>query len=439
MPIVYSSSSGINGGSAGGMGMTFRDSESSTRALAQLQRQKLVVAERKRASGLLLLLCAVALFVHSEPMLVSIWNREDEEMTAKGSSSSTDNSDLENAANVSLLIGNGVGGNSSMAGGDDEDAESRSSTSIWSHLMDTIDRPLANSTSLFFHVPRNGGQSIKDIVGSCLGLVQASDVGIRNGHDQDASLQIVDIEHIKYVNVDVNSKPGIERAASLGCCSSRSSANTPNNATSSSSIHPDLVSTPYFLNAVKYLFSAESPARAFILLRNPMERALSMYEYQKEMDPNFDISLEDYAHGNGIENNWMVRYLTNVMEGELKQDHVTQAKKIISKKFLIGFLEDLEETIIRLMKYNAWSFDEEKEEEQKECISNKLKDHVEREHEMPKKGTQTHTYLSWQTQYDFKLYEFAKQLYEIQTKQYGSKERKKELKKKEKEKNKNKS
>merc|ERR1712150_363214 len=110
------------------------------------------------------------------------------------------------------------------------------------------------------------------------------------------------------------------------------------------------------------------------------------------------------------------------MGGELKVDHVTQAKKILSKKFLIGFLDDIEESIVRLMKYNGWEFEEGKEEYQQECIAQKLQNHVGREHELPKKGTQTHAYLSWQTQYDFKLYEFAKQLFEIQTKQYGSKE-----------------
>ena len=126
------------------------------------------------------------------------------------------------------------------------------------------------------------------------------------------------------------------------------------------------------------------------------------------------------------------------MEGELSKEDLEHAKVIIQKKFLIGFLEDGEETIYRLMKYFGLSFSDDGtvKMEQEDCIKDLLKDgtnHNSVTYEMPKRGTQAAALIKWQTQFDLKLYEFAKTLFDAQTKLYGSKERKKELRKKKKE------
>ena len=51
------------------------------------------------------------------------------------------------------------------------------------------------------------------------------------------------------------------------------------------------------------------------------------------------------------------------------------------------------------------------------------------EYEIPKRGSQAHALISWQTQFDMKLYTYAKEIFEHQTKEWGTKERKKILKK----------
>merc|ERR1712071_498786 len=104
------------------------------------------------------------------------------------------------------------------------------------------------------------------------------------------------------------------------------------------------------------------PGRAFTLLRDPIERAVSMYYYRTTAYGDLQgTTLEEYAKGKGIENNWMTRYLTGQMEG---------AKIVLKRKFLIGFLDDIDESMFRFMKYNGWKFSDQDTEQlnQEECM-----------------------------------------------------------------------
>lgn len=125
------------------------------------------------------------------------------------------------------------------------------------------------------------------------------------------------------------------------------------------------------------------------------------------------------------------------MEGEIKKEDLEQAKEILSRKFLIGFLDDGEETIYRLMKYFGFSFseDETQKMEQEDCIKDLLKEGTNQNsvsYEMPKRGSQAAALIKWQTQFDIKLFDYGRELFDAQTKMFGSKERKKELKKRKK-------
>ena len=124
------------------------------------------------------------------------------------------------------------------------------------------------------------------------------------------------------------------------------------------------------------------------------------------------------------------------MEGELTKEHLEQAKEILKRKFVVGFLDDYE-TIFRLMSYFGWSFDEDETKQMKEedCIQDLFKDGTNInpvQYELPPKGSQAYALIKWQTQFDMKLFDFAKELFDSQTKEFGSKERKKELKKRKK-------
>jgi len=360
---------------------------------------------------------------------------------------------------------------------------------VWDNLADTMSEGVddaADFVPFFFHVPRNGGRVIRDIAGNCLNKIQANEMGVRSTNidatrtDQKL-LQVVTIDNLPYVNVDVSTVTGIERASHImNFPNSNILLNNNNTGTSSINKNDVLVSSSYFVHAVKYLFTPEKPGRAFLLLRNPIARAISTYQYQKSKGLISENTLEEYANGAGMENNWMTRYLTNTLTGKLSDTHLQQAKKILSKKFLIGFLDNgnLRESVRRMIQYYEWDDDEnegnanniDNEENnlhyegiqkalslqaKEDCMGERLKEleqrlaytdndsenKVERkkdgkkipsnyDHTLPEKGSRAHGLLSWQTQYDMKLYEFAKQLFEIQTDRYGSRLKKKNKKRK---------
>lgn len=126
------------------------------------------------------------------------------------------------------------------------------------------------------------------------------------------------------------------------------------------------------------------------------------------------------------------------MEGEITKEHLEEAKEILKKKFLVGFLDDSEETVYRLMKYFDWAFDSDEtiRVQQEECIVELIKEKTNVnavKYEIPERGSQANALIKWQTQFDGKLYDYAKELFEEQTKLFGSKARKKLLRKKKKE------
>ncbi len=169
------------------------------------------------------------------------------------------------------------------------------------------------------------------------------------------------------------------------------------------------------------------------MLRHPIDRAVSMYHYIQKTDPAAaNIPLLEYARGQGIENNWMVRYLINQIDGDLDRSALDQAKMVLKRKFLIGLVEEKEESIKRFQTYFGWEYPENDAtlaEKQSFCVSSMLTDGINAntdEYEVPKKGTQEYALISHQNQFDIKLYEYARDtLFVDQTKRYGSKEWKK--------------
>ena len=69
----------------------------------------------------------------------------------------------------------------------------------------------------YFHIPRAGGSTIKDVLGSCLGLVGATDVGSRGRNVANTTkLEVVTAKGgSRFVNVDTTTIEGIKTAKEL--------------------------------------------------------------------------------------------------------------------------------------------------------------------------------------------------------------------------------
>ena len=437
-----------------GTGVKYRSASSTARALEEIRRRRHEAAERRRAVGLLAVMVLGAGAMHFSgrygglsSMLGGGTNngvRGSRDRDYGGAGDPTYGGDRDQAAFESALGGGAAAAVAPAAGADggappddvpgefeyrlpppvekEYDDEHQYLVPL-RYFSDMSDPARPTDVPYFFHVPRAGGSTVKEVVGNCLKLVQASDVGVRDGHGEDPVLQVLDIKECRYVNVDTTTVPGIQRAAALGL---------------SSSGLADVVVSSYFHDSAG-LYDLGHQGRAFIVLRDPMERAASMYWYRIEEVGDLDrsVSIEDYAQGNGIENNWMCRFIANRMTGELTKDDLEEAKEILRTKFLVGFVDDFDESLHRIMKYAGWSYKDDGTErmKQEDCIKD-LAGHGTNanpvEYELPKRGSQAHALISWQTQFDSKLYSYARELFEKQTKEWGTKERKKEMKKRKK-------
>lgn len=94
-----------------------------------------------------------------------------------------------------------------------------------------------------------------------------------------------------YTNVNVATAEGISRALSLGLVPS----------------HLADVIVSAQVDKIPSLFTSNEHARAFVLLRNPVDRAASMFYFLKSMGNERlkNMTVYDYAKSDMIENNWM--------------------------------------------------------------------------------------------------------------------------------------
>ena len=66
------------------------------------------------------------------------------------------------------------------------------------------------------------------------------------------------------------------------------------------------------------------------------------------------MTLTEYAESTHIENNWMVRYLSNQMEGKLGKDQIEAAKEVLRRNFFIGLIDEFEESMEQFTNYFNW-------------------------------------------------------------------------------------
>lgn len=156
----------------------------------------------------------------------------------------------------------------------------------------------------------------------------------------------------------------------------------------------------------------------FAIFRHPVERVVSIFYYLQgaTWEPTYNPeyaswTIDDYAHSEVCESNWMVRSLTNKMTGPLTPDDFFIAKEVLRKKCLIGLMEGMEESIIRFHAYFKLG-----DENALECSRNQFATKGSNSHSHPAldQGGETWAVLAKKNALDIRLYEYAQELFEEQ-------------------------
>ena len=268
------------------------------------------------------------------------------------------------------------------------------------------------SIPFFWHIPRSGGATMNDIFSICHHLRVATNIGIVGGHHLDTNLDLMDYEGQKYLNVDISTAQGIQRAVDMGFASS------------------DLtdVAISSLLHDSAPLFTPLRKGKMFTIFRHPVDRMVSMFyfmqdtvwkapsTYNKELA---EITIESYFLRQLGENNWHVRFLTNQLtKAYVDEQDFQLAKEILRRKTLVGLLSQKDESFDRFAKHFGWK---PKKGRDLECQKRRLQWDwsLRHPHEVEiLEGNRLWNLISGQNEYDMRLYEYAQYLFEEQSKMF---------------------
>ena len=245
----------------------------------------------------------------------------------------------------------------------------------------------------------NVGQLMRNVL-SCRDAIVASGVGAWGENGKSGTLQEVNIEGRRYVNVDTNTVAGLRRAKDLGLASSDLA---------------DVIFTPLFHPALNMFDASHHKARAFSILRHPIERSINTFlTLQENNDPAVaGMSLLEYAQSPLVESNWMVRTLSGKMNAELTPQHLDIAQEILTKNFIVGLHDDRYGSLSKFEKYFGWGYND----EQAACRSAMLQEEMNRQDmakQMFNEGGEAIELLWKENDLDIQLYDFADALYKDQ-------------------------
>lgn len=277
---------------------------------------------------------------------------------------------------------------------------------VETHLAN-FEEPLGDDDIPFFwHIPRAGGKTIMSIIGTCLNLVQAADVGGRDDNTQSKEFEIIETETGRFANLDTYTIEGIEAAKKVNFIADGK---------------VDAVTSPYPVYAAS-LFAPKRQGRLFTFIRHPVDRANSYFHYisQADFDPNYspdlaDVSIDDYAKTprDRPEFNWMTKSLTNkfdVPSNELTEDDLNVAKEFLKDKFVIGLLDNKGDSMLRFEMYFKWQYEQ---ADDKICEEKLLHwtYHNQNTHPDIEPGSEAYVWLERRNYLDMQLYEYAKVLF----------------------------
>ena len=168
------------------------------------------------------------------------------------------------------------------------------------------------------------------------------------------SLQVVEWNGKNYLNVDMTTIHGIQRAKDLQLLEYITSVGNV------------MVVSPHLNLVVQQLLSSSNNkkrGRLIVWMRHPIHRIVQQYTImttpgQPQFNPTIaSMSLLDYATSHYCQDNIMTRALTTSTEKDeiiLQQDHLQLAQDILKQKCFIGLYDQLSESLDRLERFFHW-------------------------------------------------------------------------------------
>ena len=316
----------------------------------------------------------------------------------------------------------------------------------------------------FWHIPRSGGTSLSTIFSNCLSLVQASSSLTSppiyaRGEDEalasrfrDPTLYVVQTKGHSFVNVDLDSVEGVQRAVQGGLVSKELADVV---------LVPDVrLGSLLFGNGQDHIHAdneeisgTEYKGVMFVLFRDPLDRTLSFFYHKQQdnesvhYDPSMEIySLVDWVNSPSYITNFMTRTLVGKMDNQIPLTAVDLdvAKEILRRKCVVGLLDEKAESMKRFARLFGWDADvnhdslsllqgeaaasRAKAERWKsqivndeECEDKLLHINWLNKHRHPalREGSVEYKVVKSKNSFDLELYYYAKQLFEEQYTQLG--------------------
>ena len=257
----------------------------------------------------------------------------------------------------------------------------------------------------FWHIHKSAGSTLKHIM-VCLDRVQTRRMNLPECNEDENSIHTCKLEWGTVVNVDASSPGGIARINKLGLLKEKI---------------PNLVIDTSRVFEALSILSKERRGRLFVVMRDPVERAISKFYYTKiaTWERNWrpdvvNMTMIEFADSRYCYDNWITRRLVHKMApgSELTLEDLAIAKEILRQKALILLTNDMIQSSDRIVKYFGWSTSE----YQQWCIN---KFAVEEPINSNPHPTQDRNSAEWhairqKNIFDVALYDYGLQLFEAQ-------------------------
>jgi len=291
----------------------------------------------------------------------------------------------------------------------------------------------------YWHIFRSGGQTMKSIMGQCLGLTLAAEVGGNNVGGEETTDDPPSHQNIRtiraqggeamYLDVDAATVEGLRRAAELGLVSRHT---------------PHVVASPLLYEASDMLFGPpadqannanggpqqqqqQQQGQVFAMIRHPIERALSAFYYHRKAGTygpaGAVIDIDDWIQTDDAETNYLIRTIVHKPTGEVNRADLAVAKEVLRRKVLIGLLDDKQVSLNRFKTYFGWTKlrPHQPHRDATECET-KLLEYGwinTNRHPSVEEDGEAYALLVEKNLLDLELYEYAKFLFEEQGRELG--------------------